>query len=202
MKTRFLILLVMIVGTTVLFSGGCVQEELARESARQPKTEDPPPHPFTFIVVRPRVDDILIYLQGIAAMPAAQQEIEFEQARLDFKRSGKPEDRLRLACLSLLPDRTSADRANAARLVDEYLADPKRVHDGIEGLATLLSIQLNELLAAKKLLAVEKERAELLSRRLNEQKTQLDELKTQLNELKKIEKIISDREKAGSPEKQ
>jgi DNA uptake protein ComE-like DNA-binding protein len=135
-------------------------------------------------------------------MPAAQQTKEFEQAQLDFTRSGKPEDRLRTIGLSLLPGRPLADRANAARMLDEYLADPKREQGGLEGLATLFKMQLSEQRALQKQLSAEKDRADSLTRQVNEQKTQLDELKTQLNELKKIEKIISDREKGGLPEKQ
>jgi cell division protein FtsL len=63
-------------------------------------------------------------------------------------------------------------------------------------------MQLNEYRAVQKQVSAEKDRADSLTKQLNEQKTQLDDLKTQLNELKKIEKIISDREKAGLPEKQ
>jgi predicted RNase H-like nuclease (RuvC/YqgF family) len=95
-----------------------------------------------------------------------------------------------------------ADRAKAARMLEEYFADSKREQGGLEGLATLFKVQLNEQRALQKQVSAEKDRADSLSRQLDEQKTQLDELKTQLNELKKIEKIISDREKAGLPEKQ
>jgi hypothetical protein len=197
MKARLLIPLVLVIAVTVLLAGGCFQ----MEPFRQAKTEDAPSRQEAFLVPRPQADDILAYLQSIPAMPATQQAKELEQAQLDFTRSGKPEDRLRLVCLSLLPGRPSADRANAARLLDEYLADPNRDQGGLEGLATLLKMQLNEHRAVQKQVSAEKDRADSLTKQLNEQKTQLDDLKTQLNELKKIEKIISDREKAGLPEK-
>lgn len=198
MKTRFLILLILASGAIVLLTGGCFH----LEPILQAQAEDTPSPQETYHVLRPRADDILVYLQSVMAMPAGQQTKEFEQAQIDFTRSGQAEDRLRLVCLSLLPERPSADRANAARLLDEYLADPKRDQGGLEGLATLLKMQLNEYRAVQKQVSAEKDRADSLTKQLNEQKTQLDELKTQLNELKKIEKIISDREKAGLPEKQ
>jgi hypothetical protein len=197
MKTRFLIPLVLVMGAVVLLAGGCFQ----MEPFRQAQPADSPSPQETFQILRPRADDILVYLQTVLAMPAAQQIKEFEQAKLDFMRSGKPEDRLRLVCLSLLPGRLSADRANAVRLLDEYLADPKQDQGGLEGLATLLKLQLNEQRAMLKQMGAEKEKTDSLTQQLNEQKTQLDELKTQLNKLKEIEKIISDREKAGLPEK-
>jgi hypothetical protein len=198
MKTRFLIPLVLVIAVTVLLAGGCFQ----MEPFRQDKAEDAPSRQETFLVRRPRADEILVYLQSVLAMPAAQQAREFEQAQLDFTRSGRPEDRLRAIGLSLLPGRPLADRAKAARMLEEYFADSKREQGGLEGLATLFKVQLNEQRALQKQVSAEKDRADSLTRQLNEQKTQLDELKTQLNELKKIEKIISDREKAGLPEKQ
>jgi hypothetical protein len=198
MKTRFLTPLVLVMAVTVLLAGGCFQ----LEPFRQDKAEDAPPRQETFLVRRPRADDILVYLQSVLAMPAAQQAREYEQAQLDFTRSGKPEDRLRMVGLSLLPGRPLADRATAGRMLDEYLADPQREQGGLEGLATLFKMQLNEQRALQKLVSAEKDRTDSLTRQLNEQKAQLDELKAQLNELKKIEKIISDREKAGLPEKQ
>jgi CHAT domain-containing protein len=198
MKTRFLIPLVLVMAATALLAGGCFQ----MEPFRQDKAEDASTRQETFLARRPRADDILVYLQSVLTMPAAQQTKEFEQAQLDFTRSGKPEDRLRTIGLSLLPGRPLADRANAARMLDEYLADPKREQGGLEGLATLFKMQLSEQRALQKQLSAEKDRADSLTRQVNEQKTQLDELKTQLNELKKIEKIISDREKGGLPEKQ
>lgn len=197
MKTRYPSWLVPAIGALALLAGGCFQ----LEPIRQAHPEGTLSAQNTYQVLRPRADDILVYLQSVLAMPAEQQIKEFNQAKRDFAQSGKPEDRLRLVCLSLLPGRPSADRANAVKLLDEYLADPKREQDGLDGLATLLKLQLNEHRAILKQLGAEKERAENLVRQVNEQKTQLDELKTQMEELKKIEKIISDREKAGLPEK-
>jgi hypothetical protein len=198
MKTRFLIPLLLACGAIVLLTAGCFQ----LEPLRQAQPEETPTPQETFQVVRPRADDILVYLQSVLAMPAGQQTKELEQAQIDFRRSGQAEDRLRLVCLFLLPGRSSADLANAARLLDEYLADPKRDQGGLEGLATLLKMQLNEYRAVQKQVSAEKDLADALTKQLNEQKTQIDDLKTQLSELKKIEKIISDREKAVLPEKQ
>ena len=202
MKTRFLFPSLLVSGAIVLLAGGCFQLEPVRQAqpAAPPEAASPAQEPV--LVLRPRADDILVCLQSVLAMPAAQQTKEFEQAQIDFKRSGKSEDRLRLICLSLLPGRPSADRANAARLLDEYLSDPKRDQGGHEGLSTLLKMQLNEYRAVQKQMNAEKDRADILTKQLNEQKAQLDDLKTQLNELKKIEKIIGDREKVGLPEKQ
>ncbi len=204
MMTRFLILLVLACGAIVLLAGGCFQ----LEPSLQVQPDAPPTSQETFLVLRPRVDDILIYLQSVRAMPAAQQTKEFIKAQIDFTVSDRAEDRLRLVCLSLLPGRTLADRANAARLLDEYLADPKREQGGLEALATLLKMQLKEQRLVQEQLNAEKDRANSLTKQLNEQKTkldelksQVDELKSQLDELKKIEKIISDREKEGLPEK-
>lgn len=196
MKTRFLIPLVLVIAVTVLLAGGCFQ----MEPVRRDTAEDASPRREAFFVRKPRADDVLVYLQSVLAMPAALQAREFEQAQLDFTRSGKPEDRLRVIGLLLLPGRTLVDRATAARLIDEYLADPNREPGGLEGLATLFKMQLNEQRAVQKQVNAEKDRTDSLARQLNEQKTQLEELKTQLNELKNIEKIISDREKAGLPE--
>jgi hypothetical protein len=198
MKTRLLIALVLALGAAAPLVGSCVQ----LDPFQQAIPEEPPAAQETFLVLRPRADDILVYLQHVLVMPADLQDKECEQAQRDFTASGQAEDRLRLVCLSLLPGRPLAERANAARLLDEYLADPKRDHGALEGLATLLKMQLNEQCAVQKQLSAEKDRADSLARQLNERKVQLDELKTRLNELKKIEKIISDREKAGLPEKQ
>jgi hypothetical protein len=202
MKTRFLPPLILICGAIALLASGCFQLEPVRLVQSTIPPEASSPEQETFLVLKPRADDILIYLQSVLAMPAAQQTREIEQAQLDFKQSGESEDRLRLICLSLLPGRPSADRANAARLLDEYLSDPKRDQGGHEGLATLLKMQLNEYRAVQKQMNAERDRADILTKQLNEQKAQLDDLKMQLNELKNIEKIIGDREKAGLPEKQ
>jgi hypothetical protein len=202
MKTRFLPPFILICGALVLLASGCFQLEPVRMVQSEIPPEASSSAEETFLVLRPRADDILIYLQSVQAMPAEQQTREIEQAQINFKRSGESEDRLRLICLYLLPGRPSADRANAARLLDEYLSDPKRDQGGHEGLAALLKMQLNEYRSVQKQMNAEKDRADLLTKQLNEQKAQFDDLKTQLNELKKIEKIIGDREKAGLPEKQ
>lgn len=198
MKTRYLILFVLCIGVPALLAGGCIQ----LEPSRLPRPEQALGPGEPVLVLRPRADDILVYLQSVLAMTAAQQTKELQQAQKDFMLSGKAEDRLRLVCLSLMPGRTPADFSNAVRLLDEYLVDPTRDQGGLEGLATLLKMQLNEIHALQKQAKTEKDRGDSLTKQLNEQKTQLEDIKAQLEELKKIEKIISDREKAGLPEKQ
>ena len=100
-----------------------------------------------------------------------------------------------------LPGRSAAERGQALKLVEEYLADSGREKTSLDGLPLLLKQLLSEQRTLQRQLTTEKERGDGLARQLNEQKTQLDELKNQLDELKKIEKIISDRERKGLPEK-
>lgn len=148
-----------------------------------------------------KADDLLIYLQLVQGMTAPQQEKEVEQAKNDFSKGSRAEDRMRLALLSLLPGRSAGERGQALKLVEEHLADNGREKTSLDGLALLLKQLLSEQRTSQRQLTAEKERSDGLARQLNEQKNQLDELKKQLDELKKIEKIISDRERKGLPEK-
>ena len=155
----------------------------------------------SFFSRKGKTDDLLIYFHLVQGMAATQQEKEFDQAKTDFSKGGRAEDRLRLALLSLLPGRSAAERGQALRLAEEYLADNGREKSGLDGLALLLKQLLSEQRTLQRQLTAEKERGDGLARQLNEQKIQLGELKNQLDELKKIEKIISDRERKGLPEK-
>lgn len=155
-----------------------------------------------------KADDLLIYSQLVQGMTAPQQEKEFDQAKIDFSKGGRAEDRLRLALLYLLPERSSTDRGPALKMLEEHLADNGREKTSLDGLALLLKQLLSEQRSSQRQLNAEKERSEGLARQLNEQKGQVDELKTQVDELKKqledlkkIEKIISERERKGLPEK-
>jgi hypothetical protein len=166
------------------------------------------PAPFEGLFSRKgKIDDLLLYFQLVREMAAPQQEKEFEQAKADFSSGGRPEDRMRLALLSLLPGRTPADRNHALTLVEDYLAVTGEKSD-LDGLAFLLRQVLADQRTLQRKASAEKERGDALARQLNEQKTQLEEhrkqleeSKKQLEELKKIEKIISDRERKGLPEK-
>lgn len=148
-----------------------------------------------------KTDDLFIYIQVVQGMSAAQQEKEIEQAKLDFARGARPEDRMRLTLLLLLPGRPAAERGQALRLVEEFLTDAARERTSLDALAMVLRQGLTEQRTLQRQLAAERERGEGLARQLNEQKTQFDELKNQLDELKKIEKILSERERKGLPEK-
>lgn len=155
----------------------------------------------SFFSRKGKTDDLLIYFHLVQGMAATQQEKEFDQAKTDFSKGGRAEDRLRLALLSLLPGRSAAERGQALRLAEEYLADSGREKTSLDGLPLLLKQLLSEQRTLQRQLTAEKERGDGLARQLNEQKIQLGELKNQLDELKKIEKIISDRERKGLPEK-
>lgn len=155
----------------------------------------------SFFSRKGKTDDLLIYYQLVQAMTPAQQDKEYEQAKTDFARTGRGEDRLRLALVSLLPGRLPAERGQAAKLVEEYLADNGRENTSLDALAVVLKQLLGEQRGLQRQLNAEKEKSEGLARQLNEQKIQVDELKKQLDDLKKIEKIISERERKGLPEK-
>lgn len=155
----------------------------------------------SFFSRKGKTDDLLIYYQLVQAMTPAQQEKEFDQAKTDFARTARAEDRMRLVLLSLLPGRSPAERGQALKLVEEYLGDNGREKTSLEALAVVLKQWLGEQRGLQRQFNTEKERGEGLARQLNEQKAQLDELKKQLDELKRIEKIISERERKGLPEK-
>lgn len=172
------------------------------QSQAQAQTAAPRPGATeSFFSRKGKTDDLLIYFQLVQGMTAPQQEKEFDQAKIDFSKGGRAEDRMRLVLLSLLPGRSAAERGQALKLVEEFFADNAREKTSLDGLALLLKPLLSEQRNLQRQLTAEKERGEGLARQLNEQKTQLDELKKQLDELKKIEKIISDRERKGLPEK-
>ncbi len=175
--------------------------EQGAEISRQQQAV-PRPGPVESLFARKgKADDLLIYFQVVQGMSGAQQEKEIEQANLDFSRSGRPEDRMRLALLALLPGRPAAERGQALKLVDDYLADGAREKTSLDALAMVLRQWLTEQRTLQRQLATEKDRGDGLARQLNEQKTQLEELRKQLDELKKIEKILSERERKGLPEK-
>lgn len=155
----------------------------------------------SFFSRKGKADDLLIYFQLVQGMTASQQDKEIEQAKNDFAKGGRADDRLRLALLSLLPGRSVAERQQALKLAEEYLADNGRDKTSLDGLALLLKQQLGDQRSLQRQLSAEKERSDGLARQLNEQKLQVEELKKQLDELKKIEKIISERERKGLPEK-
>lgn len=189
---------------SLLLSGCASVERLlnGREPQPQPQPSVSRPGPAeSFFSRKGKTDDLLIYFHLVQGMTAPQQEKEFNQAKIDFSKGGRAEDRMRLALLSLLPGRSAAERGQALKLVEEYLADNGREKTSLDGLPLLLKQLLSEQRTLQRQLTTEKERGDGLARQLNEQKTQLDELKNQLDELKKIEKIISDRERKGLPEK-
>lgn len=174
------------------------------QAQAQSQTQSPAARPWpteSFFSRKGKADDLLIYFQLVQGMTVPQQEKEIDQAKIDFSKGGRAEDRMRLALLSLLPGRSAAERGQALKLAEEYLADNGREKTSLDGLALLLKQLLSDQRSLQRQLTAEKERGEGLARQLNEQKTQLDELKKQLDELKKIEKIISDRERKGLPEK-
>lgn len=185
---------------------GCAHIEQWAKGSSSPPQSSPalipkPGAAESFFSRKGKSDDLLIYYQLVQAMTPAQQDKEFDQAKTDFARTGKEEDRLRLVLLSLLPGRLPAERGQALKLLEEYLADNGREKTSLDALAVVLKQLLGEQRNLQRQLNAEKERGEGLARQLNEQKTQLDELKKQLDELKKIEKIISERERKGLPEK-
>ena len=191
---------------SLLLSGCAPVERLLNGPEPQPQPQPQPsvsrPGPAeSFFSRKGKLDDLLIYFHLVQGMTAPQQEKEFDQAKTDFSKGGRTEDRMRLALLSLLPGRSAAERGQALKLAEEYLADNGREKTSLDGLALLLKQLLSEQRTLQRQLTAEKERGDGLARQLNEQKTQFDELKNQLDELKKIEKIISDRERKGLPEK-
>lgn len=187
---------------SLLLSGCAPVERLLNGPEAQPQPSDSRSGPAeSFFSRKGKADDLLIYFQLVQGMAVPQQEKEFNQAKVDFSKSGRAEDRMRLALLSLLPGRSAAERGQALKLAEEYLADSGREKTSLDGLALLLKQLFSEQRTLQRQLAAEKERGDGLARQLNEQKIQLDELKNQLDELKKIEKIISDRERKGLPEK-
>lgn len=188
-----------------LTSGCAPLEQWVNGKSQSPSTSSPAVSKSgpteSFFSRKGKTDDLLIYYQLVQAMTAAQQEKEFDQAKTDFARTSRAEDRMRLVLLSLLPGRSPAERGQALKLLEEYLGDNGREKTSLDALALLLKQGLSEQRNLQRQLNVEKERGEGLARQLNEQKVQLDELKKQLDELKKIEKIISERERKGLPEK-
>ena len=196
------VLLVCSLISLLLLLGCAPVERLLNGPEPQPQPSVSRPGPAeSFFSRKGKTDDLLIYFHLVQGMTAPQQEKEFNQAKIDFSKGGRAEDRMRLALLSLLPGRSAAERGQALKLVEEYLADSGREKTSLDGLPLLLKQLLSEQRTLQRQLTTEKERGDGLARQLNEQKTQLDELKNQLDELKKIEKIISDRERKGLPEK-
>lgn len=183
-----------------LLNGHKAQPQPQPRPQSQPSVSRPGPTE-SFFSRKGKADDLLLYFQLVQGMTATQQEKEFDQAKTDFSKGGRAEDRMRLALLSLLPGRSATERGQTLKLAEEYLADNGREKTSLDGLALLLKQLLSEQRTLQRQLTAEKERGDGLARQLNEQKTQLDELKNQLDELKKIEKIISDRERKGLPEK-
>jgi predicted RNase H-like nuclease (RuvC/YqgF family) len=183
-----------------LLNGHKAQPQPQPRLQSQPSVSRPGPTESIFSR-KGKADDLLLYFQLVQGMTATQQEKEFDQAKTDFSKGRRAEDRMRLALLSLLPGRSAAERGQTLKLAEEYLADNGREKTSLDGLALLLKQLLSEQRTLQRQLTAEKERGDGLARQLNEQKTQLDELKNQLDELKKIEKIISDRERKGLPEK-
>lgn len=187
---------------SLLLLGCAPVERLLNGPEPQPQPSVSRPGPAeSFFSRKGKTDDLLIYFHLVQGMTAPQQEKEFNQAKIDFSKGGRAEDRMRLALLSLLPGRSAAERGQALKLAEEYLADSGREKTSLDGLPLLLKQLLSEQRTLQRQLTAEKERGDGLARQLNEQKIQLGELKNQLDELKKIEKIISDRERKGLPEK-
>jgi len=182
--------------------GGC-----AAKQPQGPVPEVIPPEPAP-VLVEPRPPEIkgeplpapllsepqigelsrlMIQVESVRKMPAADAARELEQARQAFGRSKTDYNRLQYAMLLLLPNAGGPDEDRAAALIEPILKDKPPPASGLRAFAAFLHFQIAEFRKTEDKMREEQKRAESLQEKLDA--------------LKEVEKSLLDREQSTLPKK-
>jgi hypothetical protein len=137
----------------------------------------PPPEPQ-----QNELNRLLMQVESVRKMPAAEAARELEQARQVFGRSKTEYNRLLYAVLSLLPSTGGPDDAKAAALLEPMLKDRTNPSNGLRAFAAFLYFQIAE--------------DRKMEERMREEQKRADSLQEKLDALKEVEKSLIDREQS------
>ena len=137
----------------------------------------PPPEPQ-----QNELNRLLMQVESVRKMPAAEATRELEQARQAFGRSKTEYNRLLYAVLSMLPSTGGPDDAKAAALLEPMLKDRTNPGNGLRAFAAFLYYQIAE--------------DRKMEERMREEQKRADSLQEKLEALKEVEKSLIDREQS------
>jgi hypothetical protein len=148
----------------------------------EPLPPPPPPEPQSAELTR-----LLVQVEAVRKMQAADAAKELEQARLAFSRSRTDYNRLQYAILSLLPNAGGPDEAKASAVLEPMLKDKSTPGNGLRAFAAFLYFQIAE--------------NRKMEDRMREEQKRADSLQEKLDALKEVEKNLLDREQSAPRKK-